>query len=577
MVQSLPTIEPAWTGHRLRVPRQDFAVLADPPLPAALETAEQNHAALTTLDLKLQGRTVSDLRQWTREETLQAARDYTSQLLAASPSAQSPSAGGSTQAVFSASTGSELLFVAGHQPSLFHPGVWVKNFAVHELASRSGGISLNLSVDTDVMGSTRIRVPTGGRSAPRIERVPFDADRPRSPWEENEILDRELFESFGSRVSDLLADWHVTPLMRDFWPEAVRASQRFSRLCDCLIAARAQIERQWGAGNLELPISRICELDPFLWFVGHILAHLPRFCEVHNQVLAEYRVVNHVRSRTHPVPELKSKDGWIEAPFWIWRRGDAVRSRLFARQAGREVLLSDGREEFARLPLSPQMDACCAVEVLRELPRQGIRLRARALTTTLFARLCLADLFVHGIGGAKYDEMTDRILARFFGVPAPGFLTMTATLHASLADPFKVAPEDEARILRLLRDLRWNPDRHMSAEDRPEAARLIAEKQTLVAALKSADRPRGTRRVRHTRSLSNFERFKRIHAVNRRLTTFAADQEQSASDELAEIRRQLAADAVLVDREYSFTLYPAGKLRRLMASLWPGPADSESA
>ncbi|HUE17755.1 MAG TPA: hypothetical protein VMR25_26605 [Planctomycetaceae bacterium] len=563
MVQILPTIEPAWTGHRLRVPRQDFAVVADPPLPAALETAELNHRALTTLETKLQGRTVGQLREWTRKETLRAARDYTSELLAESTSVEK-----SLQADGSGSTGSELLFVAGHQPSLFHPGVWVKNFAVHELASRSGGISLNLSVDTDVMGSTRIRVPTGGRSAPRVERVPFDADRPRSPWEENEILDRELFESFGRRVCDLLAEWHVTPLLRDFWPEAVRASQRFSRICDCLIAARSQIERQWGAGNLELPISRICELDPFLWFVGHILAHLPRFCEVHNQVLAEYRVVNHVRSRTHPVPELKAKDGWVEAPFWIWRRGDTVRSRLFARQVGREVLLSDGREEFARLPLSPQMDACCAVEVLRELPRQGIRIRARALTTTLFARLCLADLFVHGIGGAKYDEMTDRILARFFGVPAPGFLTMTATLHATLADPFPVVPEDETRIQRLLRDLRWNPDRHV-ATDRPEVARWIAEKKTLLASLQSAEGPCGTRRARHARSLSNFERFRRIHEVNRRLTMFVTDQEQSASNELAEIRQQLAANAVLQDREYASCLYPADKLRRLMASLWP--------
>ena len=245
MVQSLPTIEPAWTGHRLRVPRDDFAVLSEPPLPAALETAEQNHAALTALEIKLQGRTVSQLRQWTREEALRAARDYTSQLLSASSSPAPPP----SHAESPAPTGSELLFVAGHQPSLFHPGVWVKNFAIHELASRSGGVSLNLSVDTDVMGSTRIRVPTGGRSAPRIERVPFDADRPRSPWEENEILDRELFESFGSRACDLLAEWHVTPLLRDFWPQAVRASQRFSRLCDCLIAARCADRASVGSGQ----------------------------------------------------------------------------------------------------------------------------------------------------------------------------------------------------------------------------------------------------------------------------------------------------------------------------------------
>jgi hypothetical protein len=570
MVHSLQTVEPSWTAHRLRKPGGDFAILSEPALPEAIATAEQNHAALTPLDIKLQGRTVGQLREWTREEALRAARDYTAELLAGSPFAAGPA-----KSEPSAAAGSELLFVAGHQPALYHPGVWVKSFAIHEMASRSGGLSLNLSVDTDVMSSTRIRVPTGGRSAPRIERVAFDADRPRSPWEENEILDRELFESFDRRVGDLLRVWHVTPLLREYWPIAVEASQRFSRICDCLMAARSQVERQWGAGNLELPMSRLYELDPFLWFVGHILAQLPRFCEVHNQVLGEYRVINHVRSRTHPVPELTTKDGWVEAPFWVWRRGDMVRSRLFARQSGREVLLSDGREEFARLPLSPQMDACCAVEVLRELPKTGIRLRARALTTTLFARLCLADLFVHGIGGAKYDEMTDRILSRFFGVPVPGFLTMTATLYPSLAEPFRVAPEDETRIQRLLRDLRWNPDRHVAA-DRPEVARLIAEKRTLVAELQSIDEPCCTRRARHAHSLENFKRFKRIHEINRQLAAFAADQERRASEELIEIRRQLEANSVLEDREYAFCLYPPGKLRRLMASLWPGGPNGDA-
>jgi hypothetical protein len=222
------------------------------------------------------------------------------------------------------------------------------------------------------------------------------------------------------------------------------------------------------------------------------------------------------------------------------------------------------------------MDACCAVEVLRDLPRKGICLRARALTTTLFSRLCLADLFVHGIGGAKYDEMTDRILSRFFGVPVPGFLTLTATLYAELTQPFSVAPEDAARLQRLLRDLRWNPDRHLTPDHNAEVSGLIDEKQSLVSAMKSADDPCATRRARRARSLCNFERYKRIHEINNRLAKFVADQEQRATEELAEIRRQLAVNAQLQDREYAFCLYPADKLRRLMASLWPAGQDDVS-
>ena len=44
-------------ARALATPRQDFAVLADPTLPASIDIARQNHAALLD-DLDLQGRTL---------------------------------------------------------------------------------------------------------------------------------------------------------------------------------------------------------------------------------------------------------------------------------------------------------------------------------------------------------------------------------------------------------------------------------------------------------------------------------------------------------------------------------------
>ena len=55
------------------------------------------------------------------------------------------------------------------------------------------------------------------------------------------------------------------------------------------------------------------------------------------------------------------------------------------------------------------------------------------MITTLFARLFLGDLFMHGIGGAKYDQVTDSLVERFFGVKPPGFMTLTATLRLPVA------------------------------------------------------------------------------------------------------------------------------------------------
>ena len=75
--------------------------------------------------------------------------------------------------------------------------------------------------------------------------------------------------------------------------------------------------------------------------------------------------------------------------------------------AGQETVLSDRQAVEIRLPLTPDGDAARAVEQLADWGRRGVKIRSRALITTLWARLVLGDLFLHGIGGAKYDQVTD--------------------------------------------------------------------------------------------------------------------------------------------------------------------------
>ena len=83
----------------------------------------------------------------------------------------------------------------------------------------------------------------------------------------------------------------------------------------------------------------------------------------------------------------------------------------------------------------------------------------------MFARYVLGDLFIHGIGGAKYDELGDELAKDFFQFDPPRFLTLSLTQWLGL-------PDDPASIDRLravertLRDLNWNPDRYQP-EPRP--------------------------------------------------------------------------------------------------------------
>jgi len=70
-----------------------------------------------------------------------------------------------------------------------------------------------------------------------------------------------------------------------------------------------------------------------------------------------------------------------------------------------------------------------AAENLKKfLTAHRLRLSPRALTLTMFLRLIVCDQFVHGIGGALYDELTDRLLRKRLKMDAPAFCVTTATL-----------------------------------------------------------------------------------------------------------------------------------------------------
>ena len=142
------------------------------------------------------------------------------------------------------------------------------------------------------------------------------------------------------------------------------------------------------------------------------------------------------------------------------------------------------------LAWSADEDVARCVAQLDEWHARGVRLRPRAVVTTMFARLVLSDIFIHGIGGAKYDQLTDAIVRRFFGVEPPEYLVATATFKLPLPR-HGVEEADIARIDLLLRELRYHPELYV--DGRAEARQLIAEKRQWVA----QQVPREQRSERH--------------------------------------------------------------------------------
>ncbi len=277
------------------------------------------------------------------------------------------------------------LILSGHQPQLFHAGVWYKNFVLGGLARNLDGVGIHLLIDSDLCRSASVRVPTGTLERPRVEAVPYDAPGREVPYEERPIRDNTVLASFEKRVASVIKPLVPNPLVESLWPLVLERDGGQSNLGLRLAQARHALEQTWRNDTLELPQSAVCQLPEFAWFMSHILAHLPRFWSAHNDALAAYRTAHRLRNRAQPVPDLDESDGWLEAPFWIWTSSDPRRRPLFVRQSGEEILITDRESYTVALPLSADREAALAVEKLLELPASGIKIRTRALATTLFA------------------------------------------------------------------------------------------------------------------------------------------------------------------------------------------------
>ncbi len=459
------------TGHRLRAPSHDGGLLAVPPLAEVRALFTRSAAMLSGWDHDFQGRRASLLRPMVHHEVMVAACEFLRGHGLDVPG-EAPCAG--DQVV-------TPLVVTGHQPELFHPGVWVKNFATAAIARAHGGMGLNLIVDNDLPKSASIRVPTMQQGRLHASRIDFDHWEGEMPYEDLAVHDEAHFATFGVRVQRALDGLIADPIIAGFWPRVLRQDRNLPLGLRTALARRG-LESEWGIQNLEIPLSRVCQTDGFLWFASHLLAQLPRFQQIHNDALAEYRSLYHIRSKNHPVSALASQGEWREAPFWVWRAGQPRRRPLLVRQGSRTMWLRIASEDepFLELPLTPGREACCAVERLRELAGRSIRLRTRALTTTMFCRYLLGDLFIHGIGGAKYDELGDIIARRFFGVQPPEFLTLSLTAWPGVPDQ-AASPGQLASINREIRDLLFNPDRHLSEPLAPEVRKVMKEKQEAIA------------------------------------------------------------------------------------------------
>ncbi len=509
---------------RRTAPAGHGELLTSPELSGWPALMEANAAAASSWDFELCGRPVADVRSEARREAVAEASVFSERLGVPldHPDAQP-----------------ERLVLTGHQPELYHPGIWAKDFLLQRLADRTGAAAIDIVVDTDSFDTVSVRSPCmvpevsacsqtlavgGTGSCYACSTTPSQAD----------------IDSFVAGVSDQLDTLRSPALGRHFraFAESLSgAAKDASDLAETITIARRRYEAPAGTRYLELPLTAQVRTRAYATFVGAIALRCDRFAEAYNEELAAYRAASGTRSAAQPVPDLRVDESGVELPFWVVAGRE--RTPAFARPGERVAILSGG-EVAVELPAAPH-------EVVDALLASGVVLAPKALALTMFERLLVADLFIHGVGGARYDGVTDAIARRFFGVTPPAFVVASLTMYLPLGMPV-VHEGDIDRVKQRLNRLSQNPDQMLGdvefddPEEKEAARALAAEKAELVARIAE---PGADKRALGERIRSVNE------ALSGALSGYASDMER----ELERLEQMMAASEVLTDRTYPFCFW----------------------
>ncbi len=531
---------------RPRVPRNDGEIYLSPGPGALREAVEHNRALLAAYRSNICGVPFARLRSQAREEVLQSAIAYSRRLGFEIPD-----------------QARGLLVQTGHQPVLYHPGVWVKNHFCCRLARSLAATSINFIVDNDAPKDMSLKLPVLEDGAAGQKRFALAKARPGLAYQDYGAGEMELGRLRESVMEALPLD-EMRESFAAFSDLVADRSKTLGDMVSVLTAARHALEERMGVVNLEVPVSVVSRTEAFAIFVGYVLANLERFREAYNGALGRYRRLYGVRYASNPLPDLRQEGELLEGPFWISRKGEPRQAMMARRSSGRLSLFLKG-EEVASLGEGAIQDAEVAAAFMRDLEGRGLRLQPRALTMTMFFRIFAGDIFIHGIGGAKYDVVTDEVIRLFFREEAPAYVTLSATLYLPLrARPTE--PADIGKLKMLLRDMKWNPDRHPSgvAEADEELAAFSRAKTELIA------RDAATRQARQ-------EKFHAIRALNRWMRRLVEGQIEAVAARLDRAEQDLRFNAVVRDRDYPFCLYPRhriGQLFKEAEALLLGAEDS---
>lgn len=427
------------------------------------------------------------------------------------------------------------LIMTGHQAEWFHPGILARFFALEEAGERFAADAIvELIVDQDINDPLRLAAPIqvagtltvadislldpaeGGAAQHRntdsakptgqVAPVSIDPSRDRLPLGAplGALVDNARDGLFKMRVA-LHAQQKAPNLALQVW----KAAARLRAGVDRVTTTKHSTDGPAGFKRETLSASRMCETTLWSHLLDLMRADPHRMRHSYNNAVAE--------SSAAGIAPLAGRGDQVELPLW---RIDA-----------------NGRRH-------PAWHS--------DLDDADIILWPRALMMTGFARFCLCDLFIHGLGGAAYDRITEQWWRDWLKVELAPMVTVSATMWLSTAHDRKAVDDDVlARAKWRLHHLYSNLDRHLKDFE------TMRQKDDLLATITSSAR----------RSAERKAAFNEIHRLNALLIEINPQLIQRAKEQVNRFARLLRERDITQERTWPFPWFGKSdlvNLRRLV-------------
>ncbi|HJM82889.1 MAG TPA: hypothetical protein QF720_04770 [Nitrospinota bacterium] len=417
----------------------------------------------------------------------------------------------------------------GHQPIMFHPGICIKNFVMAKVAKDTGAIPILFTVDSAEFAAETVPLPVANSDLSRFDYYLFP-QRSRVTYESAEVEPADILWDRLKTIERFFFSNGLEEIDKNYKDFLGRLSNH--ELDASTFAKRVSIMRRaWEESAeieyLEVPISMLCRSGIFIQFFFDAVFRAKNLAEIYNSELVDYREKNKIRYPSNPVPDLEIKPNKIELPFWIIF--DKKRYKPYATEDGKVLI-----EDMGKISLS-------------SLEIGMYSIRPRAITLSIYLRLFLSDFFIHGVGGANYDIITDMIVKRFYGFDAPvyGCVSATVFLDIDMEDP-----TNEIKLTNnILRKLEQHPEK--SGLGGVEMDKMTSEKKRLILEIESENA--------NKKLLGS-----KIAEINKKMVALLEPERLRVETEIGRLMRRGDDWKVVAARDYPYFLYSPEQILRLI-------------